>query len=234
MATGVLETGAKIVEGGIGAVQHAGRSYAPGVAKRPRSDLAREQEAIQKAGERWKINPAYLWGIYGVETSFGANISVSSTGARGPFQFEPATAKQYGYPLGVNEHKITNWGAFQQQANAAAHYLAAHGGVKDPTGAVRAYNPGEASYLSKVVAAAQSWGKAMTTEATNQQETEKVERNPMSPEGGTWGKFGELGLNLILILAGAALLVYGVMVMVRPRERALSPPKPGYNQIPVI
>lgn len=224
MATGVLETGLKVVEGGVGAIQHAARSYAPGV-NRPQSQLSREQQAIQKAGERWKINPAYLWGIYGVETSFGSKIDVSSTGARGPFQFEPATAKQYGYPLGVNEHGITNWGAFQQQANAAAHYLAAHGGTKDPTGAVRAYNPGEASYLSKVVAAAQSWGKAMTTQATNEQETEHVESNPMSPEGSTWSRFGELGLNLILVLAGAALLVYAVMVMVRPRERAFALPK---------
>lgn len=221
---GFLETAGSVVEGGVGAIQHAARSYAPGV-NRPRSQLSREQEAVQRASEKWKINPAYLWGIYGVETSFGSKIDVSSTGARGPFQFEPATAKQYGYPLGVNEHSITNWTAFQKQADAAAHYLAAHGGVKDPQAAVRAYNPGEASYLSKVVAAAQSWGKAMTTQGTNEQETASVEANPMSPEGGTWGKFGELGLNLILILAGAALLVYGVMVMLRPREKALSLPK---------
>lgn len=226
MPTGssIFESAAHIVEGGVGAVQHAARSYAPGV-NRPRSQMSREQEAIQKASERWKINPAYLWGIYGVETSFGSKIDVSSTGARGPFQFEPATAKEYGYPLGVNEHGITNWGAFQAQANAAAHFLAAHGGTKDPQKAVQAYNPGEASYLSKVVAAAQSWGKAMTTQATNEQETAHVEANPMTPEGGTWSKFGELGLNLILVLAGAALLVYAVMVMVRPRERALSLPK---------
>lgn len=39
---------------------------------------------------------------------------------------------------------------------------------------------------------------------------------------GAWPKFGELGLNLILILAGAALLVYGVMIMVKPRDKAFS------------
>lgn|GEM_PF-2781560 len=35
----------------------------------------------------------------------------------------------------------------------------------------------------------------------------------------------KLGVELLLILAGLALLVYGVMVAVRPRERALSLPR---------
>lgn len=191
----------------------------------PKTNLGQAQEAIQRASEKWHINPAYLWGIYGVETSYGAAINVSSTGAKGPFQFEPETAKAYGYPVGVNEHGITSWTAFQQQANAAAHYLAAHGGAKDPQGAVRSYNPGEASYLSKVIEHAKSWGKAMSTEATNKAESTATENTPV--EAGMWGKFGELGVNLILVLAGAALLVYGVMVMVRPREKALGIPTPG-------
>src|SRR5947209_12551108 len=84
------------------------------------SNLSRAAQVINVVATRWKISPDYLWGIFGVETSYGTQISVSTTGARGPFQFEPATARQYRYPLGINEHSITNWGAFTQQADAAA------------------------------------------------------------------------------------------------------------------
>lgn len=202
-----------------------GTVHNPYVKPPPKTNLGRAQEAIQRASEKYKINPAYLWGIYGTETSFGSAINVSSTGAKGPFQFEPATAKQYGYPVGVNEHSITSWSAFQAQANAAAHYLANHAAGPYKTraiaerAAVAAYNPGEASYLSKVLEHAKSWGKAGTSEGENQQETEKESQTPVE---GLWPKFGELGLNLILILAGAALLIYGVMIMVKPREKAFS------------
>jgi hypothetical protein len=226
-AAEVLTSAAEAVEAGVGTIQHAARFYAPGVKGNPPSQMAKEQEAIQRASEKYKVNPAYIWGIFGVETSFGSDIKRSSTGARGPFQFEPETAKQYGYPIGANEPRITNWAAFQKQADATAHFLAAHNGTKDPQGAVKAYNPGEADYLKKVVAAAQSWGKALSTQSANQQETEHVEENPTTPEAGTWAKFGALGLNLILILAGAALLVYGVMVMLRPRDKI-----PGFKPQP--
>lgn len=39
------------------------------------------------------------------------------------------------------------------------------------------------------------------------------------------GKFGELGLMLIMLLAGAMLLIYGIAVAVRPKDSALSLPK---------
>lgn len=41
----------------------------------------------------------------------------------------------------------------------------------------------------------------------------------------SWSKLSEFGINMVLLLAGAVLLVYGVMVAVRPREGALSLPK---------
>ncbi len=37
--------------------------------------------------------------------------------------------------------------------------------------------------------------------------------------------WGELGMNIVLLLAGAALVVYGIMVAVRPRESAFSLPR---------
>lgn len=47
----------------------------------------------------------------------------------------------------------------------------------------------------------------------------------LSPFKFTWNGLAEIGIRLILVLAGALLLVYGVAVAVRPRESALSLPK---------
>jgi membrane-bound lytic murein transglycosylase B len=210
---------------GVQPVQKLGREAAKVVTpvKHQQSNLSRAAEAIQRASERWHVNPAYLWGIFGVETSYGSQIAVSSTGAKGPFQFEPATAKEYGYPTGVNERKITDWSAFQQQANAAAHYLQAHGGTHDPRGAVEAYNPGEASYYGKVVAHARSYSHPFASEAANTQETETVE-HPPEQKLTLLQELGKFALTAVLLLVGAVLLVYGIMVAVRPRDRALSVP----------
>jgi membrane-bound lytic murein transglycosylase B len=218
----------------IEAVERGGAFYGKlaNPVKHPQSDLNKAAEAILKAANKYHINPAYLWGIFGTETSYGSKISVSSTGARGPFQFEPATAKQYGYPLGVNEHgnlSTVNWTAFSKQAEAAAHFLAAHGGATNPAAAVRAYNPGEASYLSKVIEHAKSFPSSFGSEAANKAETRKTEE--AKPEGPAWLKevfafIGKEAITGVLLLAGAVLIVYGIMVAVRPRERAFSVPTP--------
>lgn len=200
------------------------------------SNLSKAQEAIRRASEQYRINPAFLWGIFGVETSYGSNIRTSSTGAKGPFQFEPATAAKYGYPLGVNEPHITDWAAFQQQANAAAHYLAASGGTHNPRGAIESYyagHPGTAAgadYYSKVVAHARSYGYPERSNNANKAETAHVEE--AKPEGSGLSLIGELGklaFTAILLLAGAVLVVYGIMVGIRPPDRALSIPR-----LPVI
>jgi len=229
----VGQTGEGYME--IAEALHKGTVENPGItlpAKDPRSQA---EKAIAKAAEKYKVNPTYLWGIYGTETAFGTDVKTSSAGAKGPFQFEPETAKEYGYPLGVNENGITNWTAFQQQANAAARFLAAHGatpsGGASSEAAVRAYNPGSSTYLGEVLMHAKSWGLAQAGEAKSDQEREAEKNTPVpSPSSllsslSPWGKFGELGLSLILMIAGAVLLVYGVMVMLRPREKALSPPR---------
>jgi hypothetical protein len=44
-------------------------------------------------------------------------------------------------------------------------------------------------------------------------------------EGFSWEKLANLGVEFVLLLAGAILVVYGIMVAVRPRESALSLPK---------
>lgn len=56
-----------------------------------------------------------LGGFYGIESNFGANAGVSSAGARGPFQFIPGTAKQYG---------LNNRDSLAASAEATAKYAA--------------------------------------------------------------------------------------------------------------
>lgn len=181
--------------------------------KQPKTGkLGAEEQAIQKASEKYKINPAYLWGVYGVETAHGSDIKTSSTGAKGAFQFEPETAKAYGYPY---TNAMTPE-VFEKQAEGAARYLASLGINKNPSKALEAYSGHTPGYTEKVVESAKSWGKMGTTEAENKAEAEKTENTPVE---GLWPKFGELGVNLILVLVGAALLVYGVIVMVRPRKK---------------
>lgn len=229
---GVLEEGASIVEGAVGGIQHASRGVAKTLypaGKAPEALNTKYAKIINKAAEKQRINGAYLWGVFGTESSFGRDNAKG-----GPFQFEPATARAEGYPLGVNEgSRITSLGAFARQAEATAKYLKSLGINQNPKAALEKYNSGksggDATYYNKVVEHAKtfsSWASGLPEEDTKI--TEETEKNPTTPEGGTWGKFGELGINLILVLAGAALLIYGVMVMVRPRDKALAPPKiPG-------
>lgn len=76
-------------------------------------------QAIGQAATKYQVPFDVLVGVYGQETSFGQNISTSSANAQGAFQFIPSTAASYGYPLTNNPTAAQ----FQQQANAAAHYL---------------------------------------------------------------------------------------------------------------
>ena len=69
---------------------------------------------ITQAASKYGIDPKILWGLYGTETGFGKNVTPSSAGAVGPFQFEPSTAQS----LGVNPYN------FKSAAYGAARYLA--------------------------------------------------------------------------------------------------------------
>lgn len=224
--SGLLSDLIKVPEDVVGGVQHVAR----GAAKvtnpviEPHPEQLKHAEIVRAEAEKVGINQAYLWGVFGTESSYGTNNAKG-----GPFQFEPPTAKQYGYPLGVNEgSSITDLKAFEKQAEVAAKYLKALGINKNPQAALEEYNSGkaggDAAYYKKVVAHAHSLPAQFATAEQNQKETQAVESNPWSPQGGAWGKLLEIGLTLILILAGAALLVYGIAVAVRPRDRALGVP----------
>lgn len=110
-----------------------------------------EQEFIlQAAANQYHVPVSILKGVYAVETSSGQKVETSSADAQGAFQFLPATAKQYNYPLTNSVDQST----FTQQAYAAAHYLSdllhAHGGNWDA--ALQAYSGGGYG-LAKVQAA---------------------------------------------------------------------------------
>jgi hypothetical protein len=111
-----------------------------------------QASALVSAAHKAGIPVAVLLGVYGKETTFGANKSSSSAGAVGPFQFLPSTAAGRGYPL-TNTPTAAQ---FQQQADAAATYLAqlfkAHG--NNWNAAVSAYSGGGYNYTDAATAAA--------------------------------------------------------------------------------
>lgn len=77
------------------------------------------QTIVQQAAAKYGIPAWILWGVYGLETGYGSNVTTSSAGAVGSFQFLPSTAASYGYPV----TNATDPGTFTAQADAAAHYL---------------------------------------------------------------------------------------------------------------
>lgn len=117
--------------------------------------MAENQKAIiTQAAQKYGVDPKILWGLYGTETSFGHNLSTSSAGAEGPFQFEPGTARS----LGVNPHD------FKSAAFGAARYLAQYKS-RGTAGMLSAYNAGPAGglqqgYVNTTLKNAQSYGSA--------------------------------------------------------------------------
>jgi hypothetical protein len=102
--------------------------------------IDQQASALVSAAHQAGIPLSILLGVYGMETAFGKNISTSTSGAMGAFQFLPSTAQGRGYPL-TNTPTVAQ---FQQQADAAATYLAQlfkqHG--NDWNAAVTAYSGG--------------------------------------------------------------------------------------------
>lgn len=111
--------------------------------------VAEQKAIVAAAARKYGIDPAFLWGVYGTETSFGHNLSTSSTGAQGYFQFEPATARAYG----VNPYD------FKSAAFGAAHLLST-GKSGGELGMVRVfYGAPDPGYLANVHRYAQQFGR---------------------------------------------------------------------------
>lgn len=195
--------------------------------------LAERAQDVLEASNYYHISPEILWGIYGIETSHGADVKTSSTGAMGSYQFEPGTAKEYGYPMSNSKDRKT----FRTQTFAAAHYLSSimKGGRRTPQNynrALKIYNSGtpNAGYgFNEVRKRGASWAAVMKGGITNQAEkeigygtpgaiiAEAVEgKNPISTsvqfiealtEPHTW-------IRIVEIVGGLALIYIGIHSMV--------------------
>lgn len=99
---------------------------------------ASQKAIITAAAQKYGIDPKILYGVYGTETGFGSNLSTSSAGAVGPFQFEPGTAKS----LGIDPYD------FKQAAYGAARYLSQYKS-RGVAGMLSAYNAGPAGGLQQ-------------------------------------------------------------------------------------
>jgi Transglycosylase SLT domain len=183
----------------------------------PSEELARQSAA------KYHIPFSVLWGVSGVETSHGTNISTSSAGAKGWFQFIAPTAQLYNYPY----TNATDANTLHLQADAAAHYLSdlyhQHGSWD---AALKAYSGGGYGW-SQV--AAKGGEKAPGPIGQAYLGTKAVVEAPVNAAEEVLGwveKEGPLKLatTVVLLLAGAVLVVYGIMVAVRPRESAFDAP----------
>jgi len=90
------------------------------------------------AGAKYHVPWAILAGINKVETDFGRDLSVSSAGAIGWMQFEPATWAEYRVDAD-GDGKADPYDPVDA-IFTAAHYLAASGVAKNPEQAVFQYN----------------------------------------------------------------------------------------------
>jgi hypothetical protein len=165
---------------------------------------------IKAAAARWHIDWRTLLGVYGTETSYGTNVTTSSAGAQGPFQFEPGTARHYG---------LANPWDFTTSANAAARYLhelGADGDVNSDKSAkaLNAYNGNTlgtkaGDYVEKVRTLGEGLPKSLPT--MPDQLLPSIP-NPLKAAEGflnlvtnpqTW-------LRLVEMIVGAALLLMGL------------------------
>jgi murein DD-endopeptidase MepM/ murein hydrolase activator NlpD len=90
------------------------------------------------AGRRYRLPWRILAAINAIETDYGRNLSISSSGAFGWMQFMPATWLKYG--LAVGGHGRPNPYDPRDAIFSAARYLAANGAARDLPGAIFAYN----------------------------------------------------------------------------------------------
>lgn len=131
-----------------------------------------QKAIVTEAASKYGISPSILWGLYGTETGFGKDVSTSSAGAVGPFQFEPATAKG----MGVDPYD------FKSAAFGAARYLAQYKG-RGVGGMLSAYNAGPAggyqsSYVDTTLQNAKSYGSAPESPIPNAPSSSKLPGPP--------------------------------------------------------
>jgi hypothetical protein len=180
--------------------------------------MASEKAVVTEAAQKYGIPPEILWGLYGTETSFGHNVSRSSAGAEGPFQFEPATARS----MGVNPHD------FKSAAFGAARYLSQYKG-RGIGGMLSAYNAGpgggyQADYVAKTLANAKSYGGNVGTLPVGLSATAGAPTTTERPQAGSTLQVNPKALrtaenNRILLSMPGGKEFAGLLGTNAPRER---------------
>jgi cell wall-associated NlpC family hydrolase len=138
----------------------------------PAAYLSLYQAAAQRCPMPWTI----LAAVGQVESDQGRDTAVSSAGAEGPMQFEPATWARWGFDGDGDGKKDPRDPA--DAIPAAADYLCSLGVSKDPHNALVGYNCGNAGpacqtasagYTATVLAIAVSYGTTTATSPVAQQ-----------------------------------------------------------------
>lgn len=193
----------------------------------PQSYLGHAGEVIAKAAHAHGVNAAYLWGIFGVETSYGSKIGRSATGAEGPLQFEPGTARALHLTVKNTSGQITDWGAFANEADAAARLLVQYGYKKNARKAIEAYNGGPGNvgshatreYYESVLKHGGTYSRVGPGGIEPEEKAKAIsEGETPKAEGAGAGLIGELIAGLggllttgVLLIAGMALVVFGLI-----------------------
>ncbi len=115
----------------------------------------------QRAAAAYALGPqgaAVLAGINEVETAFGTNLNVSSSGAVGWMQFMPSTWEGYG--VDANGDGVADPYNPEDAIFAAARYLSAAGMPSDTYGAIYAYNHAD-WYVAEVLGNAECYAPAV-------------------------------------------------------------------------
>ena len=118
-------------------------------------------EYYLNAAAKYKLGTdgyAYLAAINQVETSFGTNLAVSTAGAIGWMQFEPATWAEYAVSV-TDPTAAADPNDPQDAIYTAAHMLSANGAPRDWPQAIFDYNHSQA-YVEEVQAEAQRYSGA--------------------------------------------------------------------------
>jgi hypothetical protein len=101
-------------EGGIAGRVRSSAAMVGGQISGAWNRLTGPNSALNAVAARYGISGQFLHNIHGIESNFGRNAGTSSAGALGPFQFMPATARQYG---------VTDRRDFGQSSDAAGRYF---------------------------------------------------------------------------------------------------------------
>jgi hypothetical protein len=137
----------------------------------------------------YKLPTGLLNAVYGAESSYGRDVSTSSAGAQGPFQFLPGTARQYG---------VANPMDLGQASEGAARYfrklLNEFGG--DVAKAAAGYNWGEGNVERDLAQWGAAWREHLPGETRRY--VDRVTREQAQSGGQYQSKFRDRSVQVVI------------------------------------